>query len=567
MLAFYQCFAGWQDRSVEPGDYRPKMPNKIARDVTKRIRLVQVWHCASHKSQNSLGWYMRSLLQLSHFFRPSFGRLLLAFWIVACINASSLVIAGELKFTPGGAFDLSEDTLSPTKRIEVAVKQTRTLSFAEPLSRAEAFSQDMLEVFQPDPRTVQLFGRQVGVGYIRVFDTNNRARTLEVAVLPNTDELEFVLSSQFPDANLRVTPYSGGVMLSGDVQVEEQVQQIVAIAEDFYPRVLQNIKLQDPKQVLLHVRVMEVSRTKLRALGFDLRCGVVGDGIGGHGFLNTLREHDLAKILAEPTLVASSGRKASFRVGGEFPVLVAGALGTNSIEFKPYGMEIDFVPLVLADDRIRLEVRPRISEIDVHSKTKLGKHRVPSLNVRQVDTGVEMHAGQTFALAGLIQNRVEAERRGIPYLADIPYLGIPFRHVATKDNEIELLITVTPEIVSPIDSNQICPTGPGLNSTTPTSKSLFCRGHLEVPYRCAGPTEPVIPNTAYDSFMPELNAHEVIDSNPFPQPVPLAPESLPQGTERQNYESAFWSIGISGSNSSSQPSNGLIGPVGYETEQ
>ena len=120
----------------------------------------------------------------------------------------------------------------------------------------------------------------------------------------------------------------------------------------------------------------------------------MGDGVGGHGFLDTLREHDLAKVLAEPTLVAISGRSASFRAGGEFPVLVAGAMGTNSIEYKPYGMEIDFVPRVLEDKRIRLDIRPRISEIDTQTKTKLGKHRVPSLNVRQVDTGVEMRAGQ-----------------------------------------------------------------------------------------------------------------------------------------------------------------------------
>ena len=511
---------------------------------------------------------MRSLSQLSLSLRSSQKLLLFAGLIVSYgAFVSTRVIAEESPFDSGLSFDLQQSEASSLRRVELTAKETRTLSFARPLVRAEVFNPEMIEVYQPDQRALQLFGKQPGVSHIRVFDAENRAHTFEVAILPNTNELEFVLRSQFPEANLKVTPYSSGVMLSGDVQSDEHVDQIVAIAEDFYPRVLQNIKLRDPQQVLLHVRVMEVSRTKLRALGFDLRCGIVGDGRGGHGFLDTLREHDLAKVLAEPTLVAISGRNASFRVGGEFPVIVSGALGTNSIEYKPYGMEIDFVPQVLEGDRIRLEVRPRISEIDPQTKTKLGKHRVPSLNVRQVDTGVEMQAGQTLALAGLIQNRVEAERRGVPFLADIPYLGMPFRHVYTKDNEIELLITVTPELIQPIDPRQICSGGPGLNSTTPSSKALFCRGHLEVPYRCTGPIEPVIPNSAYDRFLPEVDAREVIDPNPFPQAIPTTPESLPVGSLKSHYDAASRPLGVHGKKFPLHSTDGLIGPVGYETEQ
>ncbi|MEC7696186.1 MAG: pilus assembly protein N-terminal domain-containing protein [Planctomycetota bacterium] len=509
---------------------------------------------------------MRSLPQFSQFFRVSLAKALIPLWIGACITISLPVIATASDYGDKESIVLSPSRSSSSKRLELRAKETRTLSFTEPLVRTETSHPEIIEVSQPDPQSLQLFGKEPGLGYVRIFDNQNRTRTLEVVVIPSTVELEFVLGAQFPQANLKVTPYSGGVMLSGDVQAEEHVDQIVAIAEDFYPRVLQNIKLRNPRQVLLHVRVMEVSRTKLRALGFDLRCGIVGDGVGGHGFLDTLREHDLAKVLAEPTLVAISGRSASFRAGGEFPVLVAGAMGTNSIEYKPYGMEIDFVPRVLEDQRVRLEIRPRISEIDTQAKTKLGKHRVPSLNVRQVDTGVEMRAGQTFALAGLIQNRVQAERRGVPFLADIPYLGMPFRHVASRENEIELLITVTPQLVEPIDPHQVCSSGPGLNSTTSSSKALFCRGHLETPYRCAGPIETVTPNTAYDAFLPEVNAHEVVDPNPFPQPTPLAPESLPLGTGQTNDPSTPWSIGISGENLPLHSNDGLIGPVGYETE-
>ncbi len=493
---------------------------------------------------------------------------MLASLIVAYSSFISSSAADESTLKSSLSFDLQKVAPSSRqKRVELTAKETRTLSFAHPVVRAEVCNPELIEVHQPDQKTLQLFGKQSGISHVRVFDAENRANTFEVAILPDTNELEFVLRSQFPKANLKITPYSNGVMLNGFVQSVEHADQIVAIAEDFYPRVLQNIKLRDPQQVLLHVRVMEVSRTKLRSLGFDLRCGIVGDGRGGHGFLDALREHDLAKVLAEPTLVAMSGRNASFRVGGEFPVIVSGGLGTNSIEYKPYGMEIDFLPQVLEGDRIRLEVSPRISEIDPQTRTKLGKHRVPGLNVRQVDTGVEMQAGQTLALAGLIQNRVEGESRGVPLLADIPYLGVPFRHVYVRDNEIELLITVTPELIEPIDSGQICSGGPGLNSTTPSLKALFCRGHLEVPYRCTGPVEPVIPNSAYDQFLPGVHSHDAIDPNPFPQAIPVIPESVPAGVQENNYDSASWSIGVNGGKSPLHSTDGLIGPVGYETDQ
>ena len=457
-----------------------------------------------------------------------------------------------------------------SKRIELKVNSTKSLLLAEPFFGVEVSNTELIEAYPLSEKKMQLLGKRSGIGHLRVFDARGRARIFEVAVLPDTSELEFILQSQFPTATLTVTPYSGGVMLSGFVQDADEADQIVTIAEDFYPRVLHNIKLCGSQQVLLHIRVMEVSRTKLRALGFDLRCGIVHGGRGGHGFLDTLREHDLAKVLAEPTLVAMSGRNASFRAGGEFPVVVPGALGTNSIEYKPYGMEIDFVPHVLAGGRIRLEVSPRISEIAPQTHTKFGRHRMPSLNVRQVDTGVEMQAGQTLAVAGLIQNRVEAENRGIPLLAEIPYLGMPFRHVYDRENEVELLITVTPELIGPLDPHQVPPGGPGFNSTTPSSKALFCRGHIEVPHRCFGPAETVIPNSAYDQFLPGVYedpaSREVVDPNPFPTAAPVDPEELPDGATKNDLGAAKTSSEQTGEFLLPNTFDGLIGPVGYESD-
>jgi len=283
----------------------------------------------------------------------------------------------------------------------------------------------------------------------------------------------------------------------------------------YYPKVLNNITVGGVQQVKLHVKVMEVSRTKLRTMGFDfattngsdflvssisglisaadasvgipvgagdsVRFGIVDGNNKFFGFLEALRKDNLMKILAEPTVVTISGRAATFKVGGEIPILVPQSLGTVSIEYKNYGTQVDVVPIVLGNGRIRLEVRPRVSELDDTRGVVINNIIVPGIRIREVDTGVEMRSGQTMALGGLVQNRVEAETKGLPYLSDLPYVGAPFRRVSEEINEIELLIMVTPELVSPMEAYEVPPCGPGMNTASPRDCDLYWRGHIEVP--------------------------------------------------------------------------------------
>jgi pilus assembly protein CpaC len=418
-----------------------------------------------------------------------------------------------------------------TERLTMTVNTSRMLTLDKVFSRVQVAHPDRIEITHISSNKIQVFAKKPGATQINLYDQQNQIRTIDVFVSADLKELDFLLKSQFPGATLRIVPLSNGVLLGGFVSRPDDVDRIVRVAEDYYPNVINNISVGGAQQVLLHVRVMEVSRTKLREMGFDLRCGIVDSNNKYFGFLDALQEYDLVKILAEPTLVAISGRSASFRAGGEFPVIVPGALGTNSIEYKTYGMEIDFVPIVLEHGRIRLEVRPRVSELDTTQTIKLGKNRVPSLKVRQVDTSVEMQAGQTLALAGLIQTRVEAESRGIPLLANIPYFGLLFRHVYEKNNEIELLIMVTPEIIEPLLPHQVPLVGPGMNSVSPKNKALYLKGQIEVPNRCLPPAGYAPPNGEYESFLPgvyeELPPEAVVDPNLIPQPTPLDPESIP----------------------------------------
>jgi pilus assembly protein CpaC len=310
------------------------------------------------------------------------------------------------------------------------------------------------------------------------------------------------------------------------------------------PKIINNISVGGVQKILLNVQVMEVSRTKLRALGFDfstmnsandlviggvsglissfsdvgtvqnvagetVRFGIVNNG-SFFGFLKALRQHDLAKVLAEPKIVAVSGRPASFNVGGEIPIPSSQGLGSTAIKWKKYGTQVEFVPLVLGNGNIRLEVRPRVSELDA---TRTYVDGIPGLLVREVDTAVEMKAGQTLALAGLVQTRVESQNKGLPVLADIPFLGAAFRSVEYKNNEVELLILVRPEFIDPLDPHEVPPGGPGLNSCAPTDHQLYWKGFLEVPCKDGCP-----PSAAPAGLM-----------GPPPEAVPAPPSDIPPG--------------------------------------
>jgi pilus assembly protein CpaC len=396
--------------------------------------------------------------------------------------------------------------------------------------------------------------------------------------------------SEFPDASLRVRPLASSVVISGYVPRAEMVRRIVQMAEDYYPSVINNMTVGGVQQVLLHVRLMEVSRTKLRRMGFDwanfnnndsiiqnvagliaeasvvpgmqqvvssggenLAFGIVNDNNSFFGFLEALRRYNLVKVLAEPTLVTVSGRPASFNVGGEFPIIVPQSLGTVSIEYRQFGTRVDFVPIVLGNGRVRLEVRPQVSEVDPSRSVVISNTTVPGLRTRWVDTAVEMNAGQTLALAGLIQNQVEAENRGLPWVSDLPWVGAAFRRVEEQNNEVELLVMVTPEFVDALDPHEVPPCGPGQLTTTPCDVDFFWRGYLEVPRCC--------PDGSCGDCHTGFSGQGGIPV----QTVPYETELVPSESDIRGASATLRDVQPQlPTRSSAPPQPGLIGPLGYD---
>jgi len=279
--------------------------------------------------------------------------------------------------------------------------------------------------------------------------------------------------------------------------------------------VIDKVSVMGVHTVQLETQIMEVSRTKLRELGIDwgvingddfvtqsvsgvlaassnaaglatsgtetFKVGVVQSSTNFLGAVRALRQNNLVKVLANPTIVAVDGRPASFNAGGEIPILVPAGLGMVGVQYREYGTRVDMVAKVRGEGRIWLEVRPYVSEIDTSRSVTTQGVSIPALRSRFLETGVELQAGQTLALGGLLQSRSEAVSAGLPFFSDLPYLGALFRVNREVQNEVELLITVTPNFTEALDPCEVPAGAPGIHSDSPTDKELYLKGYIETP--------------------------------------------------------------------------------------
>lgn len=315
-----------------------------------------------------------------------------------------------------------------------------------------------------------------------------------VAAAPALTALEAAIRSIVPGgSNISVRRVPGGVMLSGEVPTAADAQRAFTVARGGLPegeRIIDQLRIGGALQVNLRVRVAEVSRSITRDLGFNWQAlGSTGrfafglltgafagsqliPGLGGeagrnfiagsyrstsfdiNGLIDALAQDQLISILAEPNLTAQSGETASFLAGGEFPVPVAAANDRVTIEFKQFGVSLAFVPTVMDASRISLKVRPEVSELTEEGAISLplagGVVRIPALRVRRAETTVELGSGQSFAIAGLLQDGSRIASSGLPFLSEIPVLGALFKSDRFRRNDSELVIIITPYLVRPV---------------------------------------------------------------------------------------------------------------------
>ncbi len=361
--------------------------------------------------------------------------------------------------------------------------------------------------------SIYVFGKQFGTTSLTV--TGERGQVMAVVDLVvsfNIGELKQQLHELVPGQNFEVRPAHDGLVLSGEVASAAALDRALAIANRYAPdRVTNLVQVTGSQQVMLAVRFAEVERSVVKQLGFtnafeingnDVQSALItGDGVTANPasfavadlaatigdlsldfLLDTLEDKGVIKTLAEPNLIALSGDSAEFLAGGEFPIPVGRDEGDDgdidvTIEFKEFGVSLSFTPTVLASDFINLELFTEVSEIDPNNSILADDLVIPGLKVRRAETTVELGDGQSFAIAGLLQEDFEDAVRQFPLLGDVPILGTLFRSTAWRSGQTELVVIVTPHLVRPVRPGSLIT--PDELFDAPTQAELFLMGKIE----------------------------------------------------------------------------------------
>ncbi|HNS53481.1 MAG TPA: type II and III secretion system protein family protein [Syntrophales bacterium] len=399
----------------------------------------------------------------------------------------------------------------PTKKISLSVGKSTVVDSADPIKRVSVAAPEIADTVVLSARQIYVTAKSSGLTTITLWsDANRVSAVFDVEVLPDVAALKEKIHQVFPnEKDIKVLGTHDSITLSGTVSSAGNLTQIVRLAEAYAPldkqsgkpKLLNLVDVGGVHQVMLEVRVAEMSRSLLRRLGVNFsylsdsgtNFGIsllnnltrlpsagwpgnpltVGDNINWAfrftgagatwtGFIDALKENGLTKVLAEPTLITLSGRSASFLAGGEFPIPVPQATGgstTITIEYKTFGVGLNFTPTVLSNGKISMAVNPEVSDLDFTRAVAVQGFLIPSVNTRRVSTVIELGDGQSFAVAGLLKDDVREDVKKFPVLGDIPVLGALFRSTSFQKNETELIVIVTPHLVKPLDmAKQTLPT-------------------------------------------------------------------------------------------------------------
>ena len=357
---------------------------------------------------------------------------------------------------------------------------------------ASVFAADpkVAEVHPASPTSLFVFGVAPGRTTIAALSAGGAPiAQYDVIVKPSrfgAAEVESAVARQLPGAKVHVETMVNGLAISGQVNSPGDADRVMQIVRGYLPSgqtVDNRLSVGTSIQVNLRVRIAEMSRNLVRQLGVNWEAlgniGTIGKfpvfpaltlntnsntttavansnnplnlGVTYGALITALDNEGLATILAEPTLTAISGETANFLAGGQFPIPVPQGNQVTTIEYKSFGVSVDFTPTVLDGNRISIKVRPEVSELTQTGAITINGTTVPALNLRRAETTVELGSGESFAIAGLFQNNGTNAVNGLPFLKDIPILGALFRSTSFQRNESELVIIVTPIIVRPTE--------------------------------------------------------------------------------------------------------------------
>jgi pilus assembly protein CpaC len=419
-----------------------------------------------------------------------------------------------------------ETATDDANAVRLIVGRSTLVDIGQPISRVSLTKADVADALVTSPNQLLVHGKVPGAISMFVWNRGGNVKRYEIVVERDLEALNEQFRSLFPGENIQAHSNGKAVVLSGNVSRKEVTEKAIAVAAGYVEKkedvvtLLQAQAGPPAQQVMLRVRFAEVSRSAISELGAsfftsptgientlgriatpqapgptysELQWSKASSDFGSSvtsasgkinfgDFLNlfffsqkydigvlirAMQQRGLFQSLAEPNLVAESGKEASFLAGGEFPVPVAQGSGANlavSVQFKEFGVRLNFTPTINGD-RVHLKVRPEVSTLDFANAVVLSGFRIPALSTRRTETEIELRNGQTFAIAGLLNNQMQSTMQKIPGIGDIPILGYLFRSKVAQKDQTELVVMITPEILS-TDS-------PGVTDKLPRTPDTF----------------------------------------------------------------------------------------------
>jgi pilus assembly protein CpaC len=464
--------------------------------------------------------------------------------------------------------------------------KSRNLRFETPFAVVEVADPDIADARAISDRQLFILGKKIGATNVLLYDPSRKLiGVVDVEVKLDTRSLGSKIREGSGGKGIRVNDVYGKLVLSGNGGDSQTVERAMNVAKDLAPAgVVNALKVTTPQQVMLKVRFIEATRAAARSLGVrweffrhGATAGVVGTQAGTTKFsvargefarnstealvpvsdavaglagaspfgtiitqivnnssakldvvLSALEEQRVIRQLAEPNLIAMSGETADFLAGGEYPVPVvsaasAGTLPTVTIIYKEFGVKLSFTPTVLSHGVISLKLVPEVSALDFANAVSISGTIVPALTTRRARTTVELRDGQSFAIAGLLQDDATRNQDQVPWLGSVPIIGALFRSAAYQANETELVVLVTPYLIKPVPPGKKDP-----QLKTPLDSSLAAN---DIDYFLNG--QPEVPKTPPFTFNPFGGLQSLFGGiepgppAPAPVAVPVAPAPVP----------------------------------------
>ncbi|WP_166036761.1 type II and III secretion system protein family protein [Sphingosinicella sp. YJ22] len=450
----------------------------------------------------------------------------------------------------------AQPTVAPAEDVTLSVGAGRLVQLNGVMADLFVANDAVADVQVRSNTSIYIFGKAAGQTTVYATDRSGRViYSASVRVGQNLASVDEMLDLAMPEAEIRATPMSGMVLLTGTVSAPEDAEEAQRLVQAFVgegTQVLSRLRTATPQQVMLQVRIAEVSRSLVRDInanitsrdqsgGFLFGIGrgaqgtiepIVSDtlinpvtgnpaqvgtnfafpaaagtllgaagrlfGVDLMGSLDLNESNGLVNILAEPTLTALSGETASFLAGGEFPIPISQSLGAVTVEYKQYGVGLAFSPIVLDNGRISMRVRPEVSELSNEGSVRINGFQVPALTTRRTETTVELGSGQSMMISGLLRNVSNSTINRTPFLGSLPIIGALFRSNGFRRAETELVIVVTPYLVQPVSANRIALPTDGYRSSGDVENVLLGQGHAgrsgeARPMPAAGPAQTVRP--------------------------------------------------------------------------